>query len=435
MKAINQEIVDLYNVFKKHPVISTDSRKIPNGCIFIALKGPNFNGNQYAGTALEKGAVIALVDDPELKGADRMFYVNDTLQTLQDLASYHRKQLGALVIGLTGSNGKTTTKELIAAVLSRKYQTHSTAGNLNNHFGVPLTLLAMNEDTSFCIIEMGANHIGEISQLCNIADPDFGLITNIGKAHLEGFGGYEGVIRAKSELYQYIGSKSGKVFVNYDNPLLVQVGKGLEHISYGKATSNYCSGTLLSEFPHVGLQVLCKGNNFRVDSNLFGGYNFENILTAVCVGSYFDIEPADIADAIGSYCPDNLRSQLIKTNKNLLLMDAYNANPTSMKAAIENFTSGDYQNKMVILGEMLELGIATRDEHQTIVDLVVSKSDSIETAVFIGRNFSLVVPVPELFFETTDVFMDFLKRNEIKDKTILIKGSRGNQLERLIEML
>lgn len=432
---ISGQIHQLYSIFREHSTISTDSRRIVPGSIFFALKGDKYDGNRFASDALQMGATIAVVDDVSLKGLTGMFYVPDVIGALQALAHFHRGQSKATVIALTGSNGKTTTKELMAAVLSKKYVTQSTPGNLNNHIGVPVTLLSMRDNTEFCIVEMGANHAGEISLLCEIADPDYGLITNIGKAHLEGFGNLEGVIKAKSELYDHIRAKSGKVFVNYDNPVVLKAARNLEHVSYGQASANFCSGSYLTKFSNVSLQVNCKNHDFRVSSNLVGDYNFENILAAVCVGLYFDIDPSSVSSAIASYVPGNFRSQWIETEKNVLIMDAYNANPTSMNVAIQNFASSPLKNKMVILGEMLELGSTSSFEHQTLVDLVRSKSISLEDSVFIGQNFFSVEPRPNLLFESTDRFLEYLDRNSISNKTILIKGSRGNQLERIIKLL
>jgi UDP-N-acetylmuramoyl-tripeptide--D-alanyl-D-alanine ligase len=431
----SEQILQLYSIFREHSIVSTDSRSIPPGSIFFALKGDKFDGNKFASNALEMGAAIAVVDDISLKDTAGMFYVPDVLTTLQDLAHFHRRQSKATIVALTGSNGKTTTKELMAAVLSKKYVTQSTSGNLNNHIGVPVTILSISDDTQFCIVEMGANHIGEISLLCEIADPDYGLITNIGKAHLEGFGSLEGVIRAKSELYDHIRAKSGKVFVNYDNPVVLKAANNLEHISYGQAESNFCSATFLTKFPNVSLQVNCRNHDFSVHSNLVGDYNFENILAAVCVGSYFDVDPSSVSSAIASYLPGNFRSQWIETERNALVMDAYNANPTSMHVAIQNFASSPLKNKMVILGEMLELGTTSSFEHQALVDLVRSKGSSIQDSVFIGRNFLSVEPRPDHLFESTDDFLDYMTRNIISNKTILIKGSRGNRLERIIQLL
>jgi UDP-N-acetylmuramoyl-tripeptide--D-alanyl-D-alanine ligase len=434
MVNMSEQIHTLYSIFREHSTISTDSRMITPGSIFFALKGDKHDGNRFARNAIENGASVSVVDDPLLEGEKGMFFVNDVLKALQDLAHFHRQQIMASFIAVTGSNGKTTTKELITAILSQEYITQSTVGNLNNHIGVPLTLLSLKHDAEFCIVEMGANHIGEISRLCQVADPDYGLITNIGKAHLEGFGGFEGVIRAKSELYDYLRAKRGKAFINYDNELLLSMAKNIEHISYGKDQSSYCSGSMLKQFPTVSLEINCIENQFRVDSNLAGDYNFENILAATCVGLYFNVKPSSIAHAIGSCLPDNFRSQLIETADNLLIMDAYNANPTSMIAAIENFASGPYQNKLLILGEMLELGDESPDEHIALVDFI-KRRNSIRDFILIGQNFSVVDPKPDLYFESTDQFLEYLSRNAIQNKTILIKGSRGNQLERLIKLL
>jgi UDP-N-acetylmuramoyl-tripeptide--D-alanyl-D-alanine ligase len=432
---MSEQIQRLYEIFREHTAVSTDSRKIVSGSIFFALKGDKYDGNRYAADALAKGAAVAVVDDLGLKDMPGVFYVKNVLNTLQSLAKFHRQQSKATFIAITGSNGKTTTKELIASVLSQKYNTNATEGNLNNHIGVPVTLLSVRSDTEFCIVEMGANHSGEISLLCEIADPDYGLITNIGKAHLEGFGSLEGVLSAKSELYDHIRKKQGRIFINEDNPMLMQEGVGIERITYGKSANCFCSGTLLSKFPMVSLQVHCRGESFRIDTNLVGDYNFENILAAVAAGSYFNVGSSSVASALCSYFPENFRSQWVETEKNILIMDAYNANPTSIQAAVQNFASGPYKNRMVILGEMLELGTSSSAEHNALVSFVRSKHDEIKDAVFIGRNFSAVDPKPDLIFESTDHFLDYLHQNPISGRTILIKGSRGNQLERIIKML
>jgi UDP-N-acetylmuramoyl-tripeptide--D-alanyl-D-alanine ligase len=327
----------IYLLYLQYPKVETDSRKIEKGCLFFALKGEKFNGNQFAAEALEKGAAYAIIDEKDFYIDERTVLVDDVLETLQSVAHMHRQEVGIPVLGITGSNGKTTTKELIASVLSKKYKIAYTKGNLNNHIGVPLTLLQMDWDTDLAIVEMGANHAGEIGELCAIADPDFGIITNIGIAHLEGFGSYETIKKTKSELYWHVNNKKGIVFYNSDNPVLAELaGKVQRRVSYGKDNADY-TGKYISSTPFIHAQLCYPENNLDIHTNLIGDYNFENLLAAACIGRSFNVNPQDIQSALASYQPQNNRSQMIEKNGIKIVMDAYNANPTSMKASINSF--------------------------------------------------------------------------------------------------
>ncbi len=428
------EISKLYAIFRDHPLVTTDSRNIPANSIFFALKGSNFNGNSYAADALHKGAVFAVIDESAFAADDRFLVVDDVLQCLQQLARYHRDQLGIPLLAITGTNGKTTTKELVAAVLSLKYTVVFTRGNLNNHIGVPLTLLAMDRNTEFGVVEMGANHPGEIRTLCEIANPDFGLITNIGKAHLEGFGSLEGVIRTKSELYDFLRTKNGKCFLNADNPLLIKQAKGLEQLSYGNSTQYFMSGELASTDHYLVVKALFPKGWLYLKSKLVGDYNFENLLAAACVGKYFGIDPLLIQEALADYSPSNNRSQLIEAEKNTIIMDAYNANPTSMMAALVNFAGLKSGNKCIILGDMLELGETSVEEHQKIIDFIECQNFS---AVFlVGTQFMNTKNRTEKKkFDHVELLLNYLKTQPLENKLVLIKGSRGIQLEKILDLL
>ncbi len=422
-------IQNLYTLFKKHPVITTDSRNTPEGSIFFALKGESFNGNNFALEALKKGCAIAVVDDEALKKTPNCFYVPDVLRALQRLARYHRNKFKIPVIGITGSNGKTTTKELITAVLSKKYNTQYTQGNLNNHIGVPLTLLSINDDHEMAIVEMGANHIGEIKKLCSIAHPTHGIITNIGKAHLEGFGSFEGVIQAKTELYKYLNNHKGSItFVNSENTLLMKHASTLNTYTYGFKQAD-CSFNDPQANPFVEL----KWEGMPVKSNLIGAYNTENIMAAICIGSYFEVYEFDISKAISEYIPKNKRSEIVSTKHNEIILDAYNANPSSMKEAILNFRQMDKENPMLILGDMFELGVFSKEEHYKIIELV--RNLGFRDVVFAGKSFKEEENCEFSFFETTDELIKHLKDSPVQNKDILIKGSRGMQLENLVKYL
>ncbi len=433
-------IEQLYQHFLKHPFVCTDTRDIQANSIFFALKGANFDGNKFAEQALNSGSAIAVIDDPEYKKDERFFLVKDVLTTLQDLANYHRKQLSIPVIGITGSNGKTTSKELVNSVLSKKYKVLATKGNLNNHIGVPLTLLSITKEHEMAIIEMGANHQGEIAQLCAIAEPDFGIITNIGKAHLEGFGGIEGVKKGKSEIYRYLQEKKGKVFVHGDDETLAELAFNNDKITYGTKKLYDIVGTVVNtgtEFISFQWATRYTASSLKsapvVTTQLVGIYNYHNLLCAACVGNYFKVEDEFINQALTEYTPSNNRSQLQKTANNTLILDYYNANPTSMTAAIENFANLKQENKMAILGDMLELGEESQKEHEAIIQLLKQKNIQ---ALLVGPLFCNAGNGSTFqLFANSDDANAYLQSNPIKNATILIKGSRGIKLEKVLETL
>lgn len=425
-------IEEIYQHFKVCTSACTDTRKIEKDSLFFALKGDHFNGNAFASQALEAGAKYCVVDEVKYATDDRCFLVENVQETLQELATYHRYQLKAPIIALTGSNGKTTTKELINAVLSQKYKTSATHGNLNNHIGVPLTLLAMNEGTEIGIVEMGANHPQEIALLCEIAHPDYGLITNFGKAHLEGFGSIEGVIKAKSELYDYLKAHQKTIFVNENDPIQIQQTAHYDNIyKFGLSSSTNAKLEIINTQPYVTLSY----NNSEIKSQLTGTYNFNNIAVAIAIGSYFNIGTAAIINAIENYTPTNNRSQILKKDSNTIIMDAYNANPTSMMAALENFKQLHEEEKAIFLGDMFELGQTAESEHQFIVDYL-EKNDLGKTYL-IGKNFYKTTVKNENIqkFESFEDLKSNLKNRPIKNSFILIKGSRGMALERILEVL
>jgi UDP-N-acetylmuramoyl-tripeptide--D-alanyl-D-alanine ligase len=426
-------VEDLYNLYVQFPGISIDSRHIVPDSLFFAMKGGNFDGNLFSADALEKGAAYAVIDNPEFQRDQRYVLVDNTLTALQELARVHRRKIKARIIGITGSNGKTTTKELIGRVLSTSYNTRMTKGNLNNHIGVPLTILEINAADDFGVVEMGANHPGEIADLCAISMPDFGIITNIGKAHLEGFGSFEGVIKAKSELYHFIRQIKGTVFLNMDNQLLVDIATGIECFTYGTSDKADCSGEIISGNPFLSVNWSGKHQSGTIQTNLFGEYNLENILAAISIGLYFNVSAEKINDAISSYNPDNNRSQWIDTGKNLLVMDAYNANPSSMKAALVNFGNLDSPSKLVILGDMMELGPESLHEHQDIIDL--ANSLSFNQLILIGENFFNATKTSGIVtFRTIQEARSWFLLNPVVNSSILIKGSRKMQLEQLAGM-
>ena len=428
------EIANLYAIFREHPTVTTDSRNIPANSIFFALKGDNFNGNAFAHEAISKGAAYAVIDEPEFATNDKMILVKDVLLSLQQLAQHHRNQLGLPILAITGTNGKTTTKELITAVLSKKLKVNSTKGNLNNHIGVPLTLLSMSTETEFGVVEMGANHPGEIKILCDIANPDFGLITNIGKAHLEGFGSFEGVIKTKSEMYDFLRDNGGKCFVNADNSLLTKQVNHIEQISYGKSTDYFMAGELASTDNYLVVKALFPKGWLYLKSKLIGDYNFENLLAAACIGKYFEVDPLLIQEAIAEYSPSNNRSQLIQKAKNTIIMDAYNANPTSMMAALSNFAGIRHENKCIILGDMLELGTVSAEEHQKITDFIEEQKFS--EVYLVGPQFKNTIDrTQKKKFDQVELLSNYLKTQPIENKLILIKGSRGIHLEKILELL
>ncbi len=426
------EITKLYGLFKKHPLICTDTRTIVPGCLFFCLKGPSFNGNKFAAKALENGAAYAIIDEAGYVSGDRTILVEDTLVCLQELAKLHRSKFNIPVIGITGSNGKTTTKELLYAVLSKKFKVYATKGNLNNHIGVPLSILEITPDIEMAIIEMGANHIREIHDLCQISQPDYGLITNIGKAHLEGFGSYENVITAKTELYKCIENRGGMVFLNNNNSILKEHVGTLRNFTYGTNQNSDIHVNFLVANPFV--KIYWENKKIIIESKLIGKYNFENILSAVAIGEYFEVDHLLIKEAIENYEPKNFRSQFIQKGSNLIILDAYNANPTSMVAALDNFNLMQSTNKIVMLGDMLELGIYAKAEHEKIIDFII---DSNYNQVFlVGSLFMKANGRKEfLSFKTSAELKTHLESNPIKKGLILVKGSRGTQMENVLDAL
>lgn len=425
-------ISDIHSIFLTCSSVSTDTRKIEQNSLFVALKGDRFDANAFASEALQKGAANVIIDDPKYKTDDRMILVDDALQTLQKLANYHRNFLKLPVVALTGSNGKTTTKELIHAVLSQKFKTKATKGNLNNHIGVPLTLLSFTQETEIGIVEMGANHQKEIEFLCAIAEPDYGYITNFGKAHLEGFGGVEGVIKGKSEMYQYLQAHSKKVFVNLDDALQNQKTTSLQRYGFSQTFSDaFLKIDSVSANPLVTLSF----ENTTVHSHLIGLYNANNICAAITIGAYFGVTNDAIKAAIEGYIPENNRSQMLQKGTNEIILDAYNANPSSMKVAIDNFLQLDKPNKLLILGDMFELGAESLQEHKITVEQVANGLNA--ECFFVGTDFKAnEIANPHLkFFATFDQLADYLKLADINHRTILIKGSRGMALERVLEFI
>lgn len=431
------DIETLYQLYRKHPVVTTDSRNCPAGSIFIALKGASFNGNTFARQALEKGCAYAVVDEPEYANdtQGRILLTDNCLQTLQLLARLHRRTLGTPVIGITGTNGKTTTKELTAAVLTRKYNLLYTQGNLNNQIGVPLTLLRLRPEHELAIIEMGASHPGDIDELVHIAEPDYGLITNVGQAHLEGFGTFEGVVRTKGELYRFLQKRKGtRIFIHHENPFLKQMAEELAQIEYGTENGLFVQGKSGACNPYLSFEWKRDTDPtwHKVQTKLIGGYNLENALAAVAIGSYFNVEPQQINEALETYVPQNNRSQLKETGRNQLIIDAYNANPTSMTAALENFRQLQASHKMVILADMKELGNDSVALHQQIADLV--SECSFERVILVGREFqathtSLQV-VPDV-----ESLIRLLQQEQPEGYHILIKGSNSMKLPQAVEYL
>lgn len=424
-------ISSLHHYFLQSSGISTDTRKIFEGSLFFALKGENFNGNLFTQEALDKGAFKVVVDEGAFhKSNGETILVENVLLALQQLASFHRKYLSLPIISLTGSNGKTTSKELINAVLSQKFNTVATQGNLNNHIGVPLTLLKMNKETEIGIVEMGANHLGEIKLLSEIAQPDYGYITNFGKAHLEGFGSLEGVVQGKTELYQFLKRHHKKVFVNANDPKQMANSEDIDRITFGKEESDF-NIELLDSSHHL----LVAFNGIEIQSNLVGAYNFVNLSAAIAIGSYFNVSPEKIKAGIEAYVPTNNRSQLIKKGSNSILMDAYNANPTSMLAALENFKQTKGDNKILFLGDMFELGKDAEIEHQNIVDFL--EKNPFGKVYLIGSNFFKTSNTASHIsqFETFEALKKKLVKENPENATILIKGSRGMALERVLEVI
>ena len=425
-------IIDLYDLFIHNPQITTDSRNCPKGSIFFALKGDKFDGNQYAGKALASGCVYAVIDNPDYYIGERTILVDNVLKTLQQLAHHHRKVLGLPIIGITGTNGKTTTKELLAAVLSTKFNLLYTEGNFNNHIGVPLTLLRLTPDHEMAVIEMGASHPGDIKELVDIVHPNYGIITNVGRAHLEGFGSFEGVIRTKGELYDYIRRSKGKIFIKKENEYLQSIAKGIEQITYGNGDDAFASGQVVSCDPFLVFNWKQQGKLHTVETHMIGSYNLDNVLAAVAVGRFFKIPAERISRAIAAYEPTNNRSQFKKTDNNELIIDAYNANPSSMKVALDNFITMPVQPKAIILGDMRELGPTSDELHAEVVEQI--KKGQFDKVFLCGEHFS---KVGKEFspFATTEAMVEELRKQPLKGYHILIKGSHSMGLEKLADIL
>lgn len=425
-------IKDIHNLFLQCSSLSIDTRKIEKKSIFFAIKGEKFDANTFAKEALELGALYVIIDNESYFIDDRTILVENSLQTLQELARFHRNDLALPIVALTGSNGKTTTKELINVVLSKKFRTKATVGNLNNHIGVPLTLLSFTKDTEIGIVEMGANHQKEIEFLCQIAQPDFGYITNFGKAHLEGFGGVEGVIAGKSEMYQYLAANQKTVFVNLEDPIQIEKSKGIKSFTFGVKKEN---ADLNIQNITANPFVVIEYNDFAIESHLIGLYNANNINAATAIGKYFDVKESDIKSAIENYIPANNRSQMMQKGSNEIILDAYNANPSSMAVAITNFLQLDKKNKVMILGDMFELGDESLHEHKVIIDSLANQKEAfcflIGKAFFVGKISNDNIQ----FFETFDAFAEFLKTFKFDSNMILIKGSRGMALERTLDYI
>lgn len=425
-------IEELYEKFLRSRSVSTDTRQIKNGSIFFALRGEKFNGNEFASQALEKGASVAVVDDPAAHSGGATVLVDDALRTLQDLATHHRTQLQIPVVGLTGSNGKTTSKELVNAVLGKKFKTHATKGNLNNHIGVPLTILSIDETVEMAVIEMGANHVGEIALLCSIAQPTHGFITNIGKAHIGTFGGFDNIIRAKSELYQYLIQHSGTVFINSQNEILANMAKRFKAPLMYPAKGDYYHCEFVSADPYV---KLIAESGEEIQTQLLGKYNFENIASALCIGKYFGVDAADANVAVSEYVPGNMRSQVVTKRTNTIILDAYNANPSSMKAAIENLAAMKSERKILILGDMFELEEEAEKEHQLIGKLIQQLAfNEVYLCGSLMKVAQLEIPSAK-HYSTKDDLIEALKENKFADSTILVKASRGIGLEAIVDHL
>ncbi len=435
---MNKTEKKIYDAIINEGAICIDSRNVSKNSVFFALKGENFDGNNFAIDSIKNGCKLAVIDNPKIKVNKNTILVHDVLKTLQNIALKHREKFNIPFIGITGTNGKTTTKELLSSVLSKKYKSFATEGNLNNHIGVPVTLLNIKNDAEIAVIELGANHTGEIEALSNLAKPTHGLITNIGKAHLEGFGSIENITKAKSELYNHIKNNKGILFVNYDNNKLMQLSENSPRVTYGKSQNADYIGEIIENKQFLQIEYYekkQKNKKHKIKTNLVGNYNFDNVIAAVCIGSFFGVDKTDIKEAIESYFPSNNRSQFIKTDKNTILMDAYNANPTSMKLALENFTALNLENKIAILGDMLELGEVAREEHDEILDFAVKQGYN--KIILVGEEFckSAVNRKNTLCFKNNKEIIKWLKENPIAKSSILIKASRGIELEKILDYL
>lgn len=425
----------LYSIFKESAGVATDSRAVEKGQIFFALWGENYNGNKFAAEALEKGASWAVIDDPQYE-SDQTILVDDCLFELQALAGRHRREMNVPVLAITGTNGKTTTKELLAAVLAKKLKVHYTKGNLNNHIGVPLTILSAPAGTEMLIIEMGANHIGEIRTLCLIAKPDYGIITNIGTAHIEGFGSKDGVIKAKTELYEHLRKVNGIAFYNDKDPILTE--KIFKIINRAVPLSDPTGIDLIVEDAgselNLKLKVTYSHHTYNISTNLFGRYNLENIKAAIGTALFLDVDMKDIVDAVENYHPSNNRSQIKIAKSNTIICDSYNANPTSMHSVLESFSAMQSGEKLVILGDMLELGEKSEDEHLKLLNEL--KLRNLENAILVGPVFQKVSSGSDFkTFSDVNKLRDYLSKNPLNGKTILIKGSRGIGLEKIYDLL
>lgn len=426
------QIEKLYKIFKESGKVSTDTRQIAPGSLFFALRGEKFNANEFAAQALEKGASGVVIDDPEYQLNDHCFLVDDVLVALQALARHHRSTLTIPVVGLTGSNGKTTSKELVSAVLSKKFKTYATKGNLNNHIGVPLTVLSIDSTHEIAVVEMGANHLGEIAFLCSIANPTHGFITNIGKAHIGTFGGFENIIRGKSELYQHLITRDGTVFINSQNPILANMARRFKNPYFYPAPDDYYHAELLDADPFIRLRA---ENGELIQTQLMGVYNFENIAAALCIGKYFGIDAHAANHAVAEYVPGNMRSQIIKKGTNTIILDAYNANPSSMEAAILNLASMKASKKVVILGDMFELEEEAAKEHKRVGELLREKKfDQVYLCGLLMKSAKEEIPSAH-YFEKKEQLIENLKKSPIHESTILVKASRGIGLETIVEYL
>lgn len=417
---------EFYSLYQKHPKICTDTRKIEPGCLFFCLKGENFDGNQFAQQAADAGAGCVVTENPDFQGKDGFLVVENTLEALQQLARHHRSQLSIPVIGITGTNGKTTTKELLVTVLQTKFKVGYTQGNLNNHIGVPLTLLSFSKNTELAVVEMGANHVGEIDDLCKISQPNSGLITNIGTAHIEGFGSQENIILTKTALYRHVEqAQNGVLFVNGADAILPgRVGENVAKVFYGDCATTTCRGEVVSMSPYLTVRA----EDVTFTTHLTGAYNLTNILAAIAVGKHFGIPVATAADAISRYVPSNNRSQVNQVGSNTLIADFYNANPSSMRAALDNLCQLSHPHKMAILGDMLELGAVSREEHLRICDFCKEHHLPV---LLVGKEFASL-QYPDLqVFETVDYLNKYLQEHPIQNSMVLVKGSRGIHLEKL----
>ncbi|MFN7261645.1 MAG: UDP-N-acetylmuramoyl-tripeptide--D-alanyl-D-alanine ligase [Cyclobacteriaceae bacterium] len=426
------DIASLYKLYLKSGKVSTDTRQIAPGSLYFSIKGPKYNANAFAQEAIAKGASYAVVDEKEYVIGEQTILVPDGLTALQQLATYHRDQLKIPVIGLTGSNGKTTSKELLNAVLSKKFRTLATKGNLNNHIGVPLTILSIDSSVEIAIIEMGANHVGEIALLSSIAKPTHGFITNIGKAHIGTFGGFENIIRGKSELYQHLITQDGVVFINSQNPILANMAKRFKNPIFYPATGDYYQCQLISADPFIKIET---EERTILNTQMIGSYNFENIAAALCIGKYFGVEPAKAEQAVVEYVPGNMRSQIIQKGTNTIILDAYNANPSSMQAAVESLAGMKAKSKVAIVGDMYELEEEAEKEHRNMGKLLQEKKfHSVYLCGALIRAAKDECPAAH-YFETRELLIDELKKNPLTDSTVLVKASRGMGLEGVVLFL